>query len=159
VCSPPDQGIWPIWCYYKWNGNPKIDLRTWRSFLPKGDVYVRIEFHCPDKIVLLSDYELWFCVLNHWYLPVSKSDGDDFKKEFPDQPFGAGERWSSYAQGYESAFHDKIVRSWNRIFQLDWEDEHITGPIQQKSIIGWIWEIRYEWVKSHKLFFGNGKIS
>ncbi len=155
--KPSKKAVWPLWCFYKWEGKPKIDLRAWRWFIPYGEKYVRIEFECQDDQVLLSDYELWFYVLNHWYIPNSISDQKKFHQKYLKAPSGAGNRWKSYEKNQNLEFHKETIKSWDKIFELDWFNDAYDVPMSRRSTIAWVWEIKYEWIKSHKIFVGMEK--
>ena len=58
----------------------KPDLRS-SGHLLKGERGVRIEFRVSDRLILLSDFDLWHYVLNYWYLPESQKDDEAFESE------------------------------------------------------------------------------
>ena len=151
---PPRARLFPIWTWRQWEGKAEIDLRTFRWHYPAGERSVRIELECPDDQVLFCDYGLWFYVLNHWYLPRSLADAAQFEESFPDHP------WAIFkALRYDKPkFQQKVIQSWQRVFDLGWYSEGITSPPQKKSIIGWIWELRREWVISHTPFVGSSTL-
>jgi hypothetical protein len=109
---------------------------------------VRIEFQCPDSLVLLSDFQLWHYVLNYWYLPVTDEEGDLFEAElrahnlsfFDTRPLPDPE------------FHRRVVRSWDRIFDLDWSEDGIACPRAKKSIQGTVWQVSLDQVREETSF-------
>jgi len=48
--------------------------------------------------------------------------------------------------------HRKIVRSWNKIFDLDRDETDISVPKDQKSIQATIWQLEMDQVRSCKHF-------
>ncbi len=38
-------------------------------------------------------------------------------------------------------YHGRIVKSWDRIFDLGWVEEYVTGPVDSKSIQATIWQV------------------
>jgi len=111
---------------------------------------VRIEFECPGDDVLLCDEELWFFVLNHWYIPQSGADGEDFEASFPDRPRPV----YTAIKHVDEQFQITVRRSWDRVFDLTWYNPHLTPRPDKKSIIGWVWEIRWKWVIAETPFIG-----
>ena len=118
--------------------------------MPPGDRGVRIEFAISDRLVLLSDFDLWHYVLNYWYLPESQKDDEDFESElsrrglsfYKDKPLR------------NAVFHRKITESWVRIFDLDWTDRNrgIAHPRTRKSIQASLWELRRDQVRDVRFF-------
>lgn len=60
-------GGWPVWLWVGWGKKRKRpDLRA-RWLLPSGTKGMRIELIVPQCQVLISDFNLWHCVLNNAY--------------------------------------------------------------------------------------------
>ncbi|MCA9437920.1 MAG: DUF3841 domain-containing protein, partial [Candidatus Omnitrophica bacterium] len=86
--------------------------------------------------------------LNYFYLPSSERDDQGFQRELTrrglcpyktkplSDPFG----------------HREIVKSWDRIFDLGWEDEYISGRNNVKSIQATFWELRADQVLEARQF-------
>jgi hypothetical protein len=112
----------PIWVWCQWRGaaRPKPDLRA-RNHLPTGTRGVRIELELDDARILRSDFELWHYALNGWYLPASLDDERRFE---------------------EGPHRRRIAPSWQRIFDLAWNDRRYRAPRRQRSIQGVLWELR-----------------
>lgn len=134
----------PLWAWYLWDGEQRKrpDLRS-SGHLPRGEPGVRIEFQIKDAWVLLSDFDLWHYVLNYLYLPQSLAEGDLFEAKL------AGHGFSFYNTKSlpDPTFHDAIQQSWERIFDLEWEERDITAPKSKKSIQATLWELRLENVR------------
>lgn len=139
IGPPPTDGALPVWAWYQWQWErrKKPDLR-FGGHLPKEKRGVRIELAVDDKVVLLSDFELWHYVLNYWYLPASEEEGDRFDAALE-------RRNLSYFQTKplpDPKFHQAIVASWQRIFDVDWAAEGLAEPRAKKSIQATLWEVR-----------------
>lgn len=121
--GPPTlPGQMPIWCWCQWRGelSRKPDLRH-AGHLPRGSRGVRLELKIDATRLLASDFELWHYALNGWYLPSSLRDERAFDAR-PDRR--------------------RIEPSWQRMFDLDWNNRRYQGARAERSIQGVIWEIR-----------------
>jgi hypothetical protein len=149
IGPPPESDCLPIWTWYQWEGQRRKKPDLWASgHLGKGERGVRVEFEHPDGGALLSDFCLWHYVLSYWYLPASEADSEAFEAEL------AAHGLSFFDQKPlpHSGYHSKIVRSWDRIFDLDWSEPDVSEPMEEKSIQAAIWEVKRDQVKSHKHF-------
>ena len=147
----PAHDTWPVWAWYQWEGErKKPDLRQ-GGLLRKGESGVRIEFEVDDKMVLLSDFDLWHYVLNYWYLPRSEKDGRQFEAIL------RRHNLSFYRTTPlpNKKFYNDIVDSWQRIFDLDWSAKGISDRRSKKSIQATLWEIRYDYVRNAKEFIAR----
>ncbi len=149
-CRPSENTL-PLWAWFQWKEATcrRPDLRSC-GYLPPGDRGVRIEFEISSRLVLLSDFDLWHYALNHWYLPESQQDDEDFESEL-------SRRGLSFYQDKplrDAASHRRITESWSRIFDLDWtdRDQSIARPRAKKSIQASFWELRAEQVRLVQLF-------
>ena len=149
IGEPPDLECVPIWAWYQWESaeRKKPDLRT-GGHLGKGERGVRIGFEQAEDGVLLSDFCLWHYVLNYWYLPSCEADGEMFERELASH----GLSFFDQKPLPHAEYHLRIVRSWNRIFDLDWSEPDISQPRKRKSIQATMWEIRWDQVRQHKQF-------
>ena len=66
---------YPVWAWYKFCGK-KLDLRK-SGYATRGTPLVLLTLRVDPSRVLLSDFDLWHCVLGDWY--ICKSDEDDKK--------------------------------------------------------------------------------
>jgi len=147
---PPRDSL-PVWAWYQWQseGRKKPDLRS-SGHLPKGERGVRIKFERDDRLVLLSDFELWHYVLNYWYLPQSEVDGESFESELSEQGL------SFYAtKPLPLPYHQRIEKSWERIFDMEWAVEGLAAPKAEKVIQATLWELRIKDVKSCEEFISR----
>lgn len=149
IGNPHCKNTFPIWAWYQWETSKRKrpDLRS-SGHLPKNEKGVRIEFNCDEKAALLSDFELWHYVLNYWYLPESMVDGEMFEAEIEKQ----GLSYFKTKPLPDPKHHQKIVRSWNKIFDLDWDEPDLADPRNQKSIQATIWHLKRDQVLSYKHF-------
>ena len=149
IGPPPKPDAYPVWAWRQRHSakRPKPDLRRWEN-RTKGDHGVRIEFECPEQTVLLSDYVLWHHVLNYFYLPKSKLDADLF-----DAQLKAHGLFDSSAKPLpDPELHNKIVNSWERIFDLGWYDKYVTLSLRDKAIQATVWAIKIDQVRDHNFY-------
>ena len=107
---------------------------------PSGSNLVRLKFEFPEEQVLVSDFMLWHHPLNYFYLPSSERDDQRFNRELSKR--GLDHHRSKPLP--DPHWHGEIVKSWDRIFDLDWEDEYIASPLPEKSLQGVFWELEWE---------------
>ena len=97
--SPPTTGWpdrWNVGCTFQ--GRRRLRCRSGygssgrtvpdggRTFGPpgtcrKGPAASESDSQVQDDCVLLSDFDLWHYVLNYWYLPRTKKDGEAFERK------------------------------------------------------------------------------
>lgn len=121
----PHAGAYPIWVWYIWEGKHKCpaarDL-SWQRMEDPGGVF-RVTLDIPDKLVLLSNFDTWHAVLNDSFLYSSE---EEFNKE-------------NYTR-------EEIVKSWDRIFDIEnVKLNEYWGP-NVLSIQGTVWEITLDMV-------------
>lgn len=125
----PETGIaYPVWAWHTYGGlrkRPDIRSIRWIWGSRPGIRYVMMEIDAPEKEVLLSDLDLWTCVMNGWYIPVNGREKCGGKPP------------------------EEIRESWNRIFDIGLCSRCVTdyGYIQAN-----IWEIKKEWITGTKRF-------
>jgi hypothetical protein len=146
---PPYADCFPVWTWYQWESAKRKcpDLRA-GGHLSKNERGVRIEFECHENAALLSDFELWHYVLNYWYLPESEADGEAFEAEIERE----GLSFFKTKPLLHPEYHEKIVRSWDKIFALDWTEPDLASPRDQKSIQSTVWQLKIDQVRSYKHF-------
>lgn len=137
----PSQNSLPLWAWYQWEGERKRkpDL-CYKGHLFKGKRGVRIEFDIEADKVVLSDFELWHYVLNYWYLPATKEDGEAFEVELSKKGLSFYETKPLPNTNY----HERIVKSWEHIFDITCSDDLSAFPKNKKSIQAGFWELRIE---------------
>lgn len=125
VGKAPSGVHYPIWAWYQWEGKHKRpDMRTHRRWCVKGTPIVLLTLEIPDHLVLLSDYDMWHCVLNHGEASFS----GDIEKIYSEQ---------------------EIQESWSDIFK--WNQNNLYWP-EPKTTQAVFWELRKEWVVRSEFF-------
>ncbi len=149
VGPAPRPSSFPVWAWLQWEnaGRARPDLRA-RGHLPKGTKGVRIEFECPGKAALLSDFGLWHYVLNYWYLPKSEADEKEFNAELERRGLSFFDTKPLPVLKY----HKRIEKSWNRIFNLDRSQNAFMKSRKSRSIQATVWEVRKEQVEDYRCF-------
>jgi hypothetical protein len=151
VGGRPSERALPLWAWYQWSGTAcrKPDLRSC-GYMPRDERCVCIEFEVSDRLVLLSDFELWHYVMNYWYLPKTLNDGEDFEAELSRR----GLSFYKTKPLRDQAYHRRIAESWNRIFDLNWADRArgIALPRASKCIQATLWELRRDQVRDVRFF-------
>ena len=149
IGPPPSSETFPLWAWYQWksSGQRQPDVRA-TGHLPKGTYAVRLTCELDDSRVLLSDFDGWHYVLNNWYLPQSEQDAMLF-----DQVVDSDTKFiATPMQSYPCYVRSQVIRSWERIFDLDWIDSYVTQPKEQKAIQATFWELHDEDVLAVKEF-------
>jgi len=90
------------------------------GYLAKEEIGVRIEIDLPGTSVLLSDFNLWHCVLNYSYLAFNEQEDDKFVHELD-------EAGVSQMRPYPEPFNHRVLLSWQRIFDLEAGDVERSG--------------------------------
>ena len=141
----PFSGAWPVWAWYKWEGDlrPKPGLRA-AGHLPPKEKGVRLELEVEESDVLHSDFDLWHYVLNYWSLE------DDRKFERLLEKKGISFYRSKPLP--HPKYHQRIVKSWDRIFDLSWKARGLTSPPRKRPIQACLWFIDTSMVRSKKEF-------
>lgn len=142
---PDYQGNWPWWAWHTWgqrDGQPlhKPDLRYERFLYADGEQHVRIELQIPDDKVLLSCFDGWHSVLNHWYLCYTDEEDDAARDELnsirrgdgPGKKLGLAELREMFKKGVKPQpltpeqqakmddFDRRRKESWEKVFDLEW---------------------------------------
>lgn len=123
--------IYPVWGWQQVGSYKKEYHGSICDCGGKDDEFMFITAEIPDNLTLLSDFDWWHCVLNHWYADTLKH-----KKE-PDE---------------EAA----IIKSWDNIFDLNRRGHGIKYR-RNRWIQATFWELRKEWVVSAQRVKGYQK--
>lgn len=127
IVKPPESAKFPIWLFT----NPDMKLPL------KGD-QVMLELKVPDDKVIILDMVKWDYIVNYWYIPKSKEDAREHKNEL--EKYGISNESSIYMEDFYPLLKDKIVNSWDRLF-----DDNIR--LSNKDIAT-LWEIKEEWIEN-----------
>jgi len=142
--AKPDGINYPIWAWYQWQGKrKKRDMRE-SGFSARGDHVVQLEIEIPDEKVLLSDFDVFHCVLNNQYICSSNEENEEFDKWYNSLEIKYGE--GIYDASQEEKLQlvaEKIEESWAGVFDLTKEDDNwLYGKNEHKSIQAVFWELR-----------------
>ncbi|AFM00097.1 hypothetical protein Desde_1695 [Desulfitobacterium dehalogenans ATCC 51507] len=115
---------YPVWAWYQWEGKRKRrDMRK-GGHAKRGEKIVQLTIDIDDKDVLLSDFDLFHYPLNYWYLPSDEEDDADFESTYTNAGFTWHDLSDFQIQSNEMLLlRDRIVKSWDQIFNLSKEDE------------------------------------
>ena len=135
----PNDINYPIWAWHTrdWK-NKKPDLRE-GGYGERGTKSVCLELEISDDRVLLSDFDLWHYVLNHWFIDDStnEEEWEEIHQEFEKKPYEEREKL--------------ILESWNKIFNVKpfiIENWITIGRYVQATF----WELKMEDVKKVQFF-------
>lgn len=147
-----NNNCYPIWAWFQYESinKPKPDLRS-SGFLPKGTKGVRLEIEKEDDSVMLSDFELWHIPLSYKTL-IANSEHE--LKEFEIELTNKGLGNASFDK-LPDHYKEKIVNSWDKIFDLDFDCNYYTLSRDKKSIQATFWELEIEEVKKIDYFIAK----
>jgi hypothetical protein len=148
---PPSKARFPWWGWYRWESvrRAKPDLRSgWH--LARGTKGTRIELELDEREVLLSDFDDWHYVLNHWFLSHDKAENDQFDRE---QKKAGYYPWGQYPEPLRS----KVLASWERIFDFAQPGHDWRGRFRTKAIQATFWELRLKDVTDVTFFTARGR--
>lgn len=128
----------PIWAWYQYDGPKRMrpDLRS-SAHLRRGTKGVRLELAVSENTALLSDFMLWHGPLNHGYLGETDEDAEQFYEEV--------DHLTHDQMLDDPVLRTRILKSWHRIFDLDWSDEKL-------HVQATFWELTLPMVKDVTYF-------
>lgn len=146
--TKPNGVNYPLWAWYQWEGKRKRrDLRN-TGLGERGTSCVQLEIEIPDNKVLLSDFDVFHIVLNNCNLCGTEEEDRQFESWYKSLGIKYGD-WRKDVTGNPSLqeVKDRIIKSWDGIFDLEKEDDNwIYGKNENKSIQAVFWELRIEQV-------------
>lgn len=151
IGNRPFNNALPIWAWYRHEKKrPKPDLR-YSGYLNRGEYGVRLEIEKEDKDVLLSDFVLWVHPLSKYYIPVSEEDDLLFDNAL--NPFLKENnlRFGDFHK-YPKVIQEKIIKSWELVFDLDFADEYIASKREDKVLQATFWSLHIDEVKDVTFF-------
>ncbi|HWQ73912.1 MAG TPA: DUF3841 domain-containing protein [Syntrophomonas sp.] len=154
---PPNNIHYPIWAWYQWEGKRKRrDMRE-GGYAARGEKIVQLTIEVDDKSVLLSDFDLFHYPLNYWYLPLDESDEVAFERDYTNMGFTWNHLKDFQIQSENMLLlRGRIVKSWDRIFDLNREDEGwLYSSWDTKSIQATIWQVKLEQVLKAEVFLAK----
>lgn len=131
-----NENQYPIWAWYQYfdTNKRKPDLRK-SGHLPNGTLGYRIEIEKEQEDILLSDFILW-----HWplcykdYIADSEKEALEFEKRLDNKKF---EQLSKIKK-------NQIEKSWEKVFDMNFDLEYYTLPFEEKKIQATFWELRLD---------------
>lgn len=158
IGEPPFPEIkYPVWVWLQYNSRKDpVPPMSPKDIHPEENEAVMLELEVPDDEVLLSDLDLWILPLNSWSISGKREDKLLYKE--------LGEYEKTYGKCYQMheyppTIRQKILDSWERVFDLDIHDRYIaTSKRQNRSIQGTIWYLRKEWIKVAHIFNRHSEI-
>lgn len=141
VGLPPQGCRYPLWAWARYNGirHPRPDLRASGHCRP-GTQATMLELELPAHQVLLSDFQKWHAVLNRSYLADSEDELEDFEEAL--QSAGVPDTWP-----YPEPFATRVVRSWERVFDIEGGEVALWGPVEERQVQAAFWELHLERVR------------
>ena len=136
ISHRPFPECYPVWAWYQWLGETRKrpDLRH-RGLGNKGEHAVRLTIEKKGNEVLLSDYELWHFPLSfRSYIADNECDGIFFEKMLTQK----GLYHTDFPLLPEDIQKD-IVKSWDKVLDMDFDDPYSTDPFPKKSIQATFW--------------------
>jgi len=158
IGNPPrPETKYPIWVWQQYisKKNPVPPMSS--KDIEEGETEaVMLELEVPDNEVLLSDFSVWHLPLNHGAVTYKHED-NKLVKELKD--YERQHKDCFRVQDYSPELQKKILKTWERVFDLDTCDPNIaTAKRRNRSIQGTIWLLRKEWLKTAHIFNRNSEI-
>ncbi|HLV98148.1 MAG TPA: DUF3841 domain-containing protein [Ktedonobacterales bacterium] len=153
----PKPGAYPLWAWYQWDGaaRRKSGLRR-AAHVPGKTRAVRIEFEIAEDQILLSDFQAWHVPLNYGHLALNEAEYEAFEAELAQR----GLAWEPGQHLADPAYHARILKSWERIFDIDQVDPDgwwTCTTLAEKDIQGTFWSLSLAQVRKVTPFIGRGK--
>lgn len=134
----PFSECFPVWAWFQYNNSQrrKPDLRS-TGFLPKGTKGVRVEINKNDNEVLLSDFMLWsFPLSYHNFIGQNEQESIDFDEMLERKGLN-----KTNIGKLPKDVQTKIIKSWDRVLDLDFDDPYHTSPKDSKAIQATFWTL------------------
>lgn len=153
LSNKPNSSSHPIWAWYQFENSKKKkpDLRYKGIAGEKGEEFVLLDINKDETEVLLSDFDLWHFPLSYQsYIGDSEEDTLLFEQELTNLGFD-----SKLNNELPPFYANKIIDSWNKIFDLNYEEPYFTYPKDQKSIQATFWKLSLSEVASVRYFISK----
>lgn len=146
LSTPPIPEIkLPLWCWIQYGGyknrKPKFKPnKDENGFYPE----VLIEADIPNELLLQSDFHMWgWHCLNGWQI------GDKELEKEIDKYNASHEIKGRCFLAYPEDLQQRIMKSWERIFDLNYRDKRYHNhPKRNKPIQATFWMLKKEWIRS-----------
>jgi hypothetical protein len=156
VGPPPEGVVYPVWVWYKQQGqhDGKPDMRQSHYF--KGMPCMRMKLDVPDWEVLLSDFDDWHHALNYWHCSLTEEDSNEFDAgcESLGVSFHDISNWDLQSPELDSV-RTRVEASWERMLGVQPTDEHWHFPWEKRSIQATFWVLKREYVISVERFISR----
>lgn len=151
IGKPPMPDVYPIWAWYQWQNakQKKPDLRFGGIGI-KGQKSVLLEIEKSDDEVLLSDFDLWHCVLNEWHIADNEQESDWFDGLLKQATIDFADKHL-----YPPNIRQIMQNSWQKIFDMNYCTEYSANPFAQKSIQATFWQLSIDEIKSVRTFIAK----
>lgn len=149
VGCKPDNVQYPIWAWFHYlnEKKKKPDLRN-TGFAQKGKKLVLLEIEKNEKDVLLSDFELWHHPLGlQCYIGNSEEETLAFEAEL--ENLGCD---THLHDALPITYQQRIIKSWDKIFDMNFDDPYFSRPFLEKSIQATFWQLNLSEVLSVRYF-------
>lgn len=134
----PFKECFPVWAWYQYKdiNKPKPDLRS-SGFLPKGTKGVRVEINKKENEVLLSDFVLWhFPFAYHHFIGENEQEAIEFEELLKSKGLD-----QTAITELPKKIQAKIIKSWDKVLDLDFHDPYYTEPRERKMIQATFWTV------------------
>ena len=125
------------------------------GYAERGKKFALLTVEIEDSNVLLSDVDAFgCCVMNYSYAPLNQNDDEEFEREYERR----GVTWDDWrnenVQTNEVKYiREKVVKSWDRVFEIDIEDDgYLWGQNSEKSIQATFWQLKIDQVIKAEFF-------
>jgi hypothetical protein len=127
IVPKPEEVEYPIWLATSPDQVPP---------LRKDTNHVILELQVDAEEVIILDEKKWGYVVNYWYIPEDEEDAEEHKQQL--EKYGIDSESSIYMEDFYPLLKQKIVDSWDRLFD---------SSIQlSDQTVATLWEIKEEWV-------------
>jgi hypothetical protein len=128
IVSRPEGVTYPIW----------LSTSCEMMLQPAKDTVI-LEIEVEKQKVVITDFEKWGYVVNYWYVPLNKEDEEKHNSELKKNGIvDESSLYMSHKGNFYPMLRNKIIKSWDRIFQI--------SPTQNNITQVTLWEIKKEWI-------------
>ena len=134
IGRPEETNQFPVWAWYQYFDSSKRrpDLRE-SGHLTSGSIGYRIEIEKEQKDILFSDFILWHYPLSYKrYIADSESEAIEFEKRLSNVKF----------EKLSKAEKNLVEKSWEKIFDMNFDLEYYTLPFHEKKIQATFWGLQ-----------------
>lgn len=137
----PFPDCYPIWAWYQYSGSKKRkpDLRR-IGLLPTRTKGVRLEINKREEDVLLSDFMLW-----HFPFGFQSFIGKNEEESVAFETMLEEKRLDrKRLEELPENIQNKIIKSWDRVLDMNFQDPYHTQPKDNKAIQATFWSLKVE---------------